>query len=48
VVSVKATPIITNATVAVVIESLRFAVIIPAKYHGIVSLNKRYCLLEQR
>ena len=47
VVSVKAIPIITNAATAVVIESFRFAVIIPCSIACILSLNKHYRALEQ-
>jgi hypothetical protein len=49
VVSAKAIPIMTNATTAVVIESFRFAVIIPAysQMPCVVSLNKCYWALEQ-
>ena len=46
VVSVKATPIITNAAIAVVIESLRFAVIVPCSKRCVLSLNKSYCVPE--
>jgi hypothetical protein len=47
VVSVKAIPIMTNATTAVVIESFRFAVVIPCSIACILSLNKHYRVLEQ-
>jgi hypothetical protein len=47
VVSVKASPIMTNAATAVVIESFRFAMIFPhTQIACVVSLNKCYFVLE--
>jgi hypothetical protein len=49
VVNVKAIPIMTNATIAVVIESFGFVIMFPNKINPcVLSLNKHYCTLEQR